>query len=99
MWSGDLIDISEVSEVYRGEDVFIRLPASSLGLTRDSSSRNRLTGYRTGLNHFWCNHLGPSIFHNLEEIKEKSYHTTVIRHMQGNLPTGQEIAVKRLSKG
>ncbi|KAK6269850.1 hypothetical protein POUND7_006955 [Theobroma cacao] len=43
MWFGDLIDIRELSEVYRGEEVYIRLPASSLDgllhLTRAESGK------------------------------------------------------------
>ncbi|XWS42994.1 hypothetical protein CRYUN_Cryun16bG0062200 [Craigia yunnanensis] len=41
MWHGDLIDIREVSEVYRGEDVYIRRSVSNLRSTHDSSTRNR----------------------------------------------------------
>ncbi|TYI58091.1 hypothetical protein E1A91_D11G329300v1 [Gossypium mustelinum] len=42
MWFGDLFDITEVSDMYRGEDVFIRLSASGLGLTHDSKKKNRM---------------------------------------------------------
>ncbi|KAK8272382.1 hypothetical protein V6Z11_D11G327500 [Gossypium hirsutum] len=42
MWFGDLFDISEVSDMYRNEVVFIRLSVSGLGLTHDSRKKNRL---------------------------------------------------------
>ncbi|KAK8329488.1 hypothetical protein V6Z11_A11G323700 [Gossypium hirsutum] len=42
MWFGDLFDITEVSNMYRGEDVFMRLSASGLGLTHDSKKKNRI---------------------------------------------------------
>ncbi|KAK8689245.1 hypothetical protein V6N13_087967 [Hibiscus sabdariffa] len=136
MWFGDLIDISEVSEVYRGEDVFIRLPSSSLGLTGDSSTRNRLiviilVSIISGLIM-----LGLVVFINWRKSRKRdqSLHLTRLeggkderevplfdlssieiatdnfsfRNLigkggfgpvyKGNLPTGQEIAVKRLSK-
>ncbi|KAK8712340.1 hypothetical protein V6N13_147580 [Hibiscus sabdariffa] len=136
MWFGDLVDISEVSEVYRGEDVFIRLSSSSLVLAGDSSTRNRLTviilvSIISGLII-----LGLAVFiiwrksrkrdqslylTRLEGGKDESevplFDLSSIeiatdnfsfRNLigkggfgpvyKGNLPTGQEIAVKRLSK-
>ncbi|XP_022735566.1 uncharacterized protein LOC111288880 [Durio zibethinus] len=131
MWFGDLMDIREVSEMYRGEDVYVRLLASNLGMYHflktlplliiqflDTSGGLRFFGY-----------LGPGILHNLEEIKEKRleggkdeaevplFDLSTIESAtnnfsyanfigeggfgpvyMGNLPTGQEIAVKRLSK-
>ncbi|GMI65500.1 hypothetical protein like AT4G27290 [Hibiscus trionum] len=136
MWFGDLIDISEVSEVYRGEDIFIRLPASSLGLTRDSSTRNRLTVIISVSIISGAIILGLVVFiiWRKSRKRDESLHLTRFKggkderevplfHLsgieiatdnfsfrnligeggfgpvyKGNLPTGQEIAVKRLSK-
>ncbi|XP_040960287.1 G-type lectin S-receptor-like serine/threonine-protein kinase At4g27290 [Gossypium hirsutum] len=69
MWFGDLFDISEVSDMYRNEVVFIRLSVSGLEIATNYFSFGNVIGEGG---------FGPVY--------------------KGNLPTGQQIAVKRLSK-
>ncbi|MBA0561627.1 hypothetical protein Golob_018436 [Gossypium lobatum] len=136
MWFGDLFDISEVSDMYRNEVVFIRLSASGLGLTHDSRKKNRLmailvvsiissatilgiisfiiwkkwkkrddlphlTRLESGederevpLFHFSTIEIATNYFSFGNVIGEGGFGPVY----KGNLPTGQQIAVKRLSK-
>ncbi|MBA0858841.1 hypothetical protein Goshw_000978 [Gossypium schwendimanii] len=135
MWFGDLLDITEVSDMYRGEGVFVRLSASGLGLTNESKKKNRVAIILVSI-------ISSAIVLGLISfiIWKKSKKRDVVLHStrlegeederevplfdfstieiatkyfsfgnvigeggfgpvyKGNLPTGQEIAVKRLSK-
>nr|KJB45643.1 hypothetical protein B456_007G317800 [Gossypium raimondii] len=135
MWFGDLFDITEVADMYRGEDVFVRLSASGLGLTNESKKKNRVaiilvsiisSAIVLGLISFiiWKKSKKRDVVLNStrmegeedeREVPLFAFSTIEIATKyfsfgnvigeggfgpvyKGNLPTGQEIAVKRLSK-